>query len=40
MRVLEGSVSVLEGDKVVEVEAGGWHFRPRGIVHTFLECAQ
>jgi mannose-6-phosphate isomerase-like protein (cupin superfamily) len=35
MRVLEGRVSVLEGDKVVEVEAGGWHFRPRGVVHTF-----
>lgn len=35
MHVLEGTVSVLEGDKVVEVKAGGWHYRPRGIVHTF-----
>jgi mannose-6-phosphate isomerase-like protein (cupin superfamily) len=35
MRVTEGIVSVLEGDKVVEVAAGGWHFRPRGLVHTF-----
>ena len=35
MRVIEGTVSVLEGEKVVEVSAGGWHYRPRGIVHTF-----
>jgi mannose-6-phosphate isomerase-like protein (cupin superfamily) len=35
MRVLEGTVTVLEGDKAVEVAAGGWHFRPRGVVHTF-----
>lgn len=35
MRVLEGTVTVLEGDKTVEVAAGGWHFRPRGVVHTF-----
>lgn len=28
MCVIEGTGSVLEGDKVVEVEAGGWHFRP------------
>jgi mannose-6-phosphate isomerase-like protein (cupin superfamily) len=35
MRVTEGTVSVLEGDKVVEVLAGGWHYRPRGTVHTF-----
>lgn len=35
MRVTEGTVSLLEGDKVVEVSAGGWHFRPRGVVHTF-----
>ena len=35
MRVIEGTVTVLEGDKVVEVPAGGYHFRPRGIVHTF-----
>ena len=35
MRVTEGTVTLLEGDKVVEVSAGGWHFRPRGVVHTF-----
>jgi mannose-6-phosphate isomerase-like protein (cupin superfamily) len=35
MRVLEGTVTVLEGDKAVEVQAGGWHFRPRGVIHTF-----
>lgn len=35
MRVLEGTVTVLEGDKVIEVAAGGYHFRPRGIIHTF-----
>lgn len=35
MRVTEGTVTLLEGDKVVEVSAGGWHYRPRGIVHTF-----
>jgi mannose-6-phosphate isomerase-like protein (cupin superfamily) len=35
MRVVEGTVTLLEGDKVVEVEAGGWHFRPRGVIHTF-----
>jgi len=35
MYVIQGTVSVLEGDRVVEVAAGGWHFRPRGIVHTF-----
>ena len=35
MRVLEGTVTLLEGDKVVEVAAGGYHFRPRGVIHTF-----
>jgi mannose-6-phosphate isomerase-like protein (cupin superfamily) len=35
MYVLEGTISVLEGDKVVEIPAGGYHFRPRGLVHTF-----
>jgi mannose-6-phosphate isomerase-like protein (cupin superfamily) len=33
--VLEGTASVLVGNKVYEVEAGGFHMRPRGIVHTF-----
>lgn len=35
MRVIEGTVTVLEGDKVVEVANGGYHFRPRGVIHTF-----
>ncbi len=35
MCVLEGTVSLLEGDKVVEVSAGGYHYRPRGVLHTF-----
>lgn len=35
MYVAEGTVTVLEGDTTREVPAGGWHFRPRGIVHTF-----
>lgn len=33
MYVVEGTASVLMGDKVVEVSAGSWHLRPRGIVH-------
>ena len=33
--VLEGTASILVGDKVYEVEAGAWHMRPRGIKHTF-----
>ncbi len=35
MFVQEGTVSVLVKDQVYEVEAGGWHMRPRGMVHTF-----
>ncbi len=34
-RVLEGSVTILCGNDVTEVKAGGWHLRPRGVVHTF-----
>lgn len=34
-RVLEGSVRFMVGDTVTEVKAGGWHLRPKGIVHTF-----
>lgn len=33
MYVIQGTASVLLGDKVVEVPAGSWHLRPRGIVH-------
>jgi mannose-6-phosphate isomerase-like protein (cupin superfamily) len=35
MFVLDGTASVLIGDEVVEVKAGGWHLRPRMIKHTF-----
>jgi mannose-6-phosphate isomerase-like protein (cupin superfamily) len=35
MYVHEGIVNVMVGDEVYEVKAGGWHFRPHGIIHTF-----
>jgi quercetin dioxygenase-like cupin family protein len=35
MYVLEGTISVLLGDQVHQIPKGGYHFRPRGIVHTF-----
>ncbi len=35
MRVLEGTASVLIGNKVFEVPAGGWLIRPHGIKHTY-----
>ena len=35
MFVLEGTASVLVENEVVEVPAGGWHFRPRHLKHTF-----
>lgn len=38
MYVLEGTASVLLGDEVVEIQAGGWHMRPRKIKHTFFKC--
>jgi len=36
--VLEGTVSVRVKGKIFEVEAGGFHLRPRGIEHTFFNC--
>jgi mannose-6-phosphate isomerase-like protein (cupin superfamily) len=39
MFVLEGTASVLVGDEVVQVEAGGWHLRPRMIKHTFFNAS-
>jgi len=33
--VLEGTVHIMVGEEVFVVPAGGWHLRPRGIVHTF-----
>lgn len=35
MYVVEGTITVLVGDTEYHVQAGGWHLRPRGIVHTF-----
>lgn len=35
MFVLAGTVTVLVGETVYTVPAGGWHLRPRGLVHTF-----
>ncbi len=35
MYVLDGTASVLVGSEVVQIAAGGWHLRPRGITHTF-----
>lgn len=40
MYVLEGTASVLVGDEVVEVKAGGWHLRPRMIKHTFWNSSE
>jgi mannose-6-phosphate isomerase-like protein (cupin superfamily) len=39
MYVAEGTASILMGKDVVEVEAGGWHLRPRNIVHTFFNAS-
>jgi quercetin dioxygenase-like cupin family protein len=36
MYVLEGTATVMVEDTVYEIPAGGWHLRPRGIVHTFF----
>lgn len=33
--VLQGTLHIMVGEEVYEVPAGGWHLRPRGIVHTF-----
>lgn len=35
MFVLEGTATVMIGEEIYEVQAGGWNFRPRGIVHSF-----
>lgn len=35
MYVLEGTATVMIGKEIYEVQAGGWNFRPRGIVHSF-----
>jgi mannose-6-phosphate isomerase-like protein (cupin superfamily) len=35
MFVVSGTASVLVGDEIVHIKAGGWHLRPRQIKHTF-----
>ena len=35
MYVFQGAASILVGDEVHLVKAGGWHVRPRNILHTF-----
>ena len=35
MYVLEGTATVMIGKEIYNVEAGGWNFRPHGIVHSF-----
>ncbi|MCC7506683.1 MAG: cupin domain-containing protein [Saprospiraceae bacterium] len=39
MLVLEGTASVLVDGEVVEIGAGGWHLRPRNLVHTFFNAS-
>lgn len=36
MYVLEGTATVMVEDIEYEIPAGGWHFRPRNLVHTFF----
>ena len=38
MYVHKGTISVMVGNEVTEVKAGGWHFRPRGVRAYILEC--
>lgn len=33
--VMQGELHIMVGEDVYQVPAGGWHLRPRGIVHTF-----
>ena len=40
MRVVEGTVHMLIGDKIIELHAGDWHIRPHGIVHTFWNATE
>lgn len=35
MYVLEGTATVMIGEEIFVVEAGGWNFRPRRIAHSF-----
>lgn len=40
MYVIEGTATVYVAGNVQEISAGGWHFRPRGIEHTFWNASE
>jgi mannose-6-phosphate isomerase-like protein (cupin superfamily) len=40
MFVISGTASVLEGDEIVHIKAGGWHLRPRQLKHTFWNASE
>jgi mannose-6-phosphate isomerase-like protein (cupin superfamily) len=40
MYVLEGTASVMVEGEEVQVQAGGWHFRPRNLRHTFWNASE
>lgn len=40
MYVLEGTASVMVEGQEVQVPAGGWHFRPRNLRHTFWNASE
>lgn len=40
MLVLEGTATVIVDGKVEEIQAGGWHFRPRKLEHTFWNASE
>jgi len=35
MYVIEGAATIMVGNNITRVEAGAWHIRPHGLVHTF-----
>ncbi len=40
MYVLEGTATVMVENEVLEIAAGGWHFRPRNLKHTFWNSSE
>jgi mannose-6-phosphate isomerase-like protein (cupin superfamily) len=40
MYVLEGTATVMIDKQIYEVQAGGWNFRPRGIIHSFWNASE
>jgi mannose-6-phosphate isomerase-like protein (cupin superfamily) len=40
MYVIEGTASVVVDGKEVQIEAGGWHLRPRLLPHTFWNASE